>query len=73
MLRALMRASPASMRRRRDSFDISREKTATTRPSRMAEFCAMLIAQAVFPMEGRAAMMMSSEFWRPLVILSKRS
>ena len=63
-------ASLASMRRRSDSLDISSEKTATTLLSRTAQFCAMLMAQAVLPMEGRAAMMMSSEFCRPEVILS---
>ena len=51
-LRAPTEASPASMRRRRDSLDISSEKTATTLPSRTALFWAMLMAQAVLPMEG---------------------
>ncbi len=58
------------MRRRSDSFDISREKTATTWPPRMAAFCAMLMASAVLPIEGRAAMMTSSEFCSPLVMRS---
>jgi hypothetical protein len=37
----------------------------------MAAFSAMLMARAVFPMEGRAAMMINSPFCRPLVMLSK--
>ena len=59
------------MRRSKDSFDISREKMATTLPSFTAAFSAMLMAQAVLPMLGRAAMMIRSEACRPLVILSK--
>ena len=50
--------------------DISREKIATTDLFLMAAFCAMLIAHAVLPIDGRAAMMINSPFCRPLVILS---
>ena len=64
------KACEASMRRSRDSLDISSEKTATTLPSLTAAFSAMLMAQAVLPMLGRAAMMIRSEACRPLVILS---
>ena len=59
------------MRRSRDSLDISSEKMATTLPSRTPTFSAILIAHAVFPMPGRAAMMIRSEGCRPQVILSK--
>ena len=71
ILRMFTKASDASIRRRSDSLDISSEKMPTTRPSRSAACCAMLMAHAVLPMEGRAAMMMSSAGWRPLVMRSK--
>ena len=58
------------MRRSSDSLLISRLKTATVAPWFTAAFCAMLMASAVLPMEGRAAMMMSSPFCRPLVMRS---
>ena len=63
-------ACEASMRMSSASFDISREKTPTTLPSRMAAFSAMFMASAVLPIEGRAAMMTRSLGWKPLVILS---
>ena len=65
------RACEHSMRLSSASFDISSEKTATTLPSRTAAFSAMLMAKAVLPIEGRAAMMIRSDFCRPLVISSR--
>ena len=58
------------MRRSSDSLLISRLKTATVALLLMAAFCAMLMASAVLPIEGRAAMMISSPFCRPLVMRS---
>jgi len=60
-------ACEANMRRSSDSLFISRLKTATMAPWLMAAFWAMLMARAVLPIEGRAAMMISSPFCRPLV------
>ena len=37
----------------------------------MATFSAMFIANEVLPIEGRAAMMIKSDFWKPLVISSR--
>ena len=59
------------MRRRSEARFISREKTATVAPESKAARSAMLMASAVLPMEGRAAMTMRSPRWRPEVILSK--
>jgi hypothetical protein len=58
------------MRRSSDSLLISRLKTATVALLVTAAFSAMLIASAVLPIEGRAAMMISSPFCSPLVIMS---
>ena len=70
MFREFTLASLANSRRNRLSLLISSENTATTLPSRIATFCAMLIANAVLPIEGRAAIMISSESCKPLVIRS---
>ena len=53
------------------SFAISNEKMTTRLSSFNATFCAMLRANAVFPMDGRAAMMMRSDLCRPLSLLSR--
>ena len=49
---------------------LSDQNTATTMPSFTAAFCAMLIAHAVLPIEGRAAMMIRSDGCSPLVMRS---
>jgi hypothetical protein len=49
-------------------FYVSSDYTATTLPSLTALISAMLMAQAALPMLSLAAMM-SSEFWRTLVII----
>ena len=64
------RASEVSMRMAICSFDISRENIATGLSASMAACWAMLRAKEVFPMLGRPAMMMRSEFWNPDVISS---
>ena len=53
------------------SRDISSEKM-TTRPFFLiATFWAMLSAKAVFPMDGRAATMIRSDFCSPVVMRSR--
>ena len=71
ILREFTIASLASSLRSRLSLLISSENTATTLPSRIAAFCAMLIASAVLPIEGRAAITINSDSCNPLVIRSK--
>ena len=53
------------------SLDISREKMATQRFSRMVMYSAILRTRAVLPMEGRAATRIKSAGWRPAVRLSR--
>ena len=67
---ASTRASDASKRSSSDSFDISRLNTATGCRCRSATFSAMFSASAVFPIEGRAARITSSEGCKPAVSLS---
>ncbi len=55
----------------RSKLDISREKKAVGIRCLMAMFEAIVMASAVFPMEGRAPMTISSEFWNPPVRLSR--
>ena len=55
------RACEESIRNTSASRDISKENTPTTFPPRTAAFSAMLMANAVFPIDGRAAMMIRSE------------
>ena len=54
-------ACEQSKRNSKASRDISSEKTPTTCLSSTAAFSAMFIANAVLPIEGRAAMMTRSE------------
>ena len=61
-------ASVHSMRMTSCRADISRLKMTTVRPSCSAACCAMLSANAVLPMAGRAATMMRSLFWKPPVM-----
>ena len=58
------------MRVRSDAFDISSEKMATVFFSFRETCCAMLSAIAVFPIDGRAAMMIRSPPCMPPVISS---
>ena len=53
------------------SRDISIEKMATGRPSRMATCEATLSASEVLPMPGRAARISRLEGWKPAVIRSR--
>ena len=53
------------------SLGISSEKMTTRLSSFMATFWAMFSAKAVFPMDGRAAMMMRSDLCRPFIRLSR--
>ena len=53
------------------SLLISSENMTTLLCCFMAAFCAMLSIRADFPMDGRAARMTRSEFWKPDVILSR--
>ena len=54
------------------SRDISREKKATLRwAEEILMFLAMFNTKAVLPMDGRAATMMKSPFWKPLVRASR--
>ncbi len=53
------------------SFAISSEKMATGMLRLEAAFCATFSTNAVFPIDGRAAMMTSSEGWKPNVSLSR--
>ena len=59
------RALEHSRRSSSASRDISRENMPTTFWSSMEAFSAMFMAKAVFPMEGRAAMMIRSERCKP--------
>ena len=65
------RATEHNIRCSNASFDISSENTATVFASSMAAFSAIFIANDVFPIDGRAAMMMRSDFWKPLVSSSR--
>ena len=56
------RASAHSIRMDNCSFDISKENIATGTLASMAAFLAIFKARAVFPMLGRPARMMRSEF-----------
>ena len=58
------------MRKSSDSFDISRLKMATGSLCRNATFPAIFSARAVFPIDGRAARIISSEGCKPAVSLS---
>ena len=71
ILCASTRAREQSKRSSNASRDISSEKMPTTFPSTMAAFSAMFIANAVLPIEGRAARMTRSDFCKPLVISSR--
>ena len=64
------RASAQSSRCTSCSFDISRLSTSTRLWSTTPAYLAMLSAKAVFPIEGRPAMMMKSLDWKPEVISS---
>ena len=66
-----MRASAVSMRRNSCSLDISRLNTPTVISVFVPTCCAMLSARLVFPIDGRAAMMIRSEGWSPDVISSR--
>ena len=58
------------MRRASCSLDISREKIATGIFASRAAYCAIFRAKAVFPMLGRPAMIIKSDFCNPEVISS---
>ena len=64
-------ASDDSMRRKSCSRDISRLNTPTVNPVWVPTCCAMFSASDVFPIDGRAAMMMRSPRWNPDVRLSR--
>ena len=55
------------------SLDISSEKMATPVPASIEACAAMLRQKAVFPMDGRAATMTSSDAWNPDVSSSNFS
>ena len=59
------------MRRNSCSFDISRLNTPTVFPAWSAAFSAMFNTRLVFPIDGRAATMTRSDFWKPDVISSR--
>ena len=61
-----------TIRRTMDSSDISKETNRVGIRASMAALLAMLMAMAVFPMDGRAAMMASSPGWNPSVMRSRR-
>ena len=67
-----MRASEVSKRMDSCSLDISRENTATGTRSSTATLRARFRAKAVFPILGRAARIMRSDFCRPEVSWSRR-
>ena len=73
ILRQSSLASEASTRRASWSEGISSEKKATFRSNLVAAAVAMLSAKAVFPTEGRAAMMVSVPGCRPRVFLSSEA
>ena len=68
---ASMRASAVSMRRNSCSFDISRLNTPTVMSVLVPTCCAMFSTRLVFPIDGRAAMMIRSDGCRPDVISSR--
>ena len=54
------------------SFDISRLKVTTSFSARLATFVAIFIANEVFPIPGRAAMIIRSDLLRPDVMESSK-
>ena len=64
-------ASEQSMRWTSCSFAISRLKMPTGTPPRRAAFTAMFKQSAVFPIDGRPAIMMKSPGWSPEVLSSR--
>ena len=68
-----MRASDVSIRMNNCSVDISRLKIPTVLRAWTAALSAMLRTRLVLPMDGRAATMTRSCFWKPDVISSSCS
>ena len=66
-----MLATEESRRSTSCSLLISRLKMPTTLPSLTAACSAKLRARLVLPMEGRAAMRTRSDFWSPVVMVSR--
>ena len=66
-----MLATDESRRSTSCSLLISRLKMPTTLPSLTAACSAKLSARLVLPMDGRAATRTRSDFWRPVVIVSR--
>ena len=59
------------MRMNSCSFDISRLNMPTVLPASMPQCSAMFSTKLVLPIDGRAATMTRSDFWKPEVISSR--